>query len=459
MGIAASERAVDKIREERQVLSLCFLTDLVLFWLALKLAAIAVAPTLANVSVAALERDRLICLVLFAAASLVAGTSRTSRVTDRFDSVYYVLLALSAACVLSLALAALLPQGVRVISRRELVLGTLGGGVFLGVWRYLAAGFLIRFDALHRFFYVLGSPKEGQRIAHALKKDPTVWADARYITISALKERCRFREGKPETPFLIPEDAIIVSSELGREELVETLELCETHCRRVFLCPSQHDTVLFQHSRLLAIAGVPLLEVPSRQFSSPYLYVKRGVDVASAVLGLLLCAPILGIAAAAVGLTSRGGVFFRQERLGKDGRPIRIIKFRSMIAGAEDDPGHVRARKNDPRVTKVGRIIRRYKIDEIPQLVNVLKGDMSLIGPRPLWREFFNEHKEASLWERRLAVRPGLTSLAHVLSSSFFTPADLVRYDLIYISNLSFLTDLKVLFATARIVLSGKGGQ
>jgi len=102
--------------------------------------------------------------------------------------------------------------------------------------------------------------------------------------------------------------------------------------------------------------------------------------------------------------------------------------------------------------------LRKYRLDELPQFINVLKGDMSLIGPRPLWRDFFLQHGEESpLWERRLAVRPGLTSLSHVQGSSFSDPGDFLRYDLIYISSVSFMLDLKILVGTLRAVLSGKG--
>jgi lipopolysaccharide/colanic/teichoic acid biosynthesis glycosyltransferase len=139
-----------------------------------------------------------------------------------------------------------------------------------------------------------------------------------------------------------------------------------------------------------------------------------------------------------------------------------MYKFRSMLAGKElkDEAGHVLAREDDPRITPVGRIIRRHRIDEIPQLFNVLKGDMSLIGPRPAWREFYEINgQRIPLMEQRLAVRPGLTCLSHVLGSYSSEPEDRLTYDLLYLSTFSFITDLRILVGTIRIVLSGKGAR
>jgi lipopolysaccharide/colanic/teichoic acid biosynthesis glycosyltransferase len=169
----------------------------------------------------------------------------------------------------------------------------------------------------------------------------------------------------------------------------------------------------------------------------------------------------LGLATAiAVKASSTGGIFYLQERMGKNGRPFKIIKFRSMLAANPGNAPPKRAPEENGRITGVGKIIRKFKIDELPQLINVLKGDMSLIGPRPLWDAFPRQHGEESpLWERRLAVRPGLTSLSHVLGNSFAKPGDFLRYDLVYISSLSLLVDLKILFKTVRAVLSGRGAE
>jgi lipopolysaccharide/colanic/teichoic acid biosynthesis glycosyltransferase len=223
-----------------------------------------------------------------------------------------------------------------------------------------------------------------------------------------------------------------------------------------------HDVLVLQHHRLHAIAGIPLIEVASRQLTTPYLYVKRGIDLLVSAVGLLLAFPICLGTALAIKATSRGPILYSQDRLGKDGRPFRIYKFRSMIADVElkDETGHVLAQEDDPRVTPVGRFLRRHRIDEIPQLFNVLKGDMSLIGPRPAWREFYEANQgKIPFIEQRLAVRPGLTCLSHILGSYSSNAEDRLHYDLLYISTLSFVSDLRILVGTIRIVLSGKGAR
>jgi exopolysaccharide biosynthesis polyprenyl glycosylphosphotransferase len=188
--------------------------------------------------------------------------------------------------------------------------------------------------------------------------------------------------------------------------------------------------------------------------------VKRGLDAAAASILLLCALPLCLITAAAIKLTSPGPILYAQERVGRGGRRFMLYKFRSMLTDAEAATGPVWAKSNDPRVTPVGRFIRKHRIDEIPQLFNVLKGDMSLVGPRPERPHFHEEFcKQWPLFDRRLAVRPGLTSLSHVLGSYSSNPEDRLRYDLAYISSMSLLTDLKILISTVRVVLGAKGAQ
>jgi len=448
------------LREERQVLVLYLLTDIVVFWLALSVATLARFDTVYQIDFVLIQRDRLVCLLLFLAAATMAGVYRTSAISDRFDGVYYTLVALAATGVAEFVLTALVPVEIRVISRRELALGVVLASILLTLWHYAAARLMARFTSLRRHFYVLGEETEGRRIAREISERPIVSADAHYVSLDALREIVKRRNteaGQVAGPTL---DVIVTAPDRRRGQLADILEFCGEHCRRTFLYPTLHDTLLFHHSNLLAIAGIPLIQVGGGQLATPYLYVKRSMDLVVAAVGLLLSLPVFVATAFAIKWSSAGPLFYLQEREGKDGRAFRIIKFRSMTPPEEEAGGQVRAVRDDARVTPVGRVIRRYKIDELPQLINVLKGDMSLVGPRPLWKGFDHQNGEATpLWERRLAVRPGLTSLSHVLGSSFATPADFLRYDLVYISSLSMLTDLKVLYATIRTVLSGRGAE
>jgi len=165
--------------------------------------------------------------------------------------------------------------------------------------------------------------------------------------------------------------------------------------------------------------------------------------------------------AIAIKLDSAGPVFYLQERVGKDEKLFRVIKFRSMHEGAEKSSGPVWANKEDPRVTRIGRIMRRWRIDEVPQFINVLDGDMSLIGPRPE-RPYFVEQlsREIPLYKRRLKVRPGITGWAQVKHKYDENVEDVrkkVEYDLYYIENMSLRMDFKIFLNTIAVVLMGKG--
>jgi lipopolysaccharide/colanic/teichoic acid biosynthesis glycosyltransferase len=172
----------------------------------------------------------------------------------------------------------------------------------------------------------------------------------------------------------------------------------------------------------------------------------------------VLLLPGLALAAALVAVTSPGGVFYRQTRVGRDGRPFELWKLRTMRRGAEVETGAVLATPDDPRVTAIGRSLRAARIDEIPQLWNVLRGDMSLVGPRPE-RPEFAEGLSATVpgYALRHAARPGLTGLAQISGEYSTEPEIKLRYDLAYLNNWSFVLDLSILLRTLPVVLTRRG--
>lgn len=183
-----------------------------------------------------------------------------------------------------------------------------------------------------------------------------------------------------------------------------------------------------------------------------YLIIKRAMDISISLIGLLLFSPLTLIIMALIKLDSKGGAFFQQERVGKNGNIFNIYKFRTMIVGAEKE-GPVWPKENDARVTKVGRFLRKTYIDEFPQLLNVLKGDMSLVGPRPE-RVVFSERFNRTIpeFKKRLFVRPGITGYAQVKSGYYDFSRESIskknHYDLCYIRDSSLLRDLKIMFWT-----------
>ncbi|RAK20401.1 exopolysaccharide biosynthesis polyprenyl glycosylphosphotransferase [Anoxybacillus vitaminiphilus] len=190
-----------------------------------------------------------------------------------------------------------------------------------------------------------------------------------------------------------------------------------------------------------------------------YPYIKRFFDVLLSLLALPIAVPIIFIFAVIIKLETPGPAFFLQERVGLHGKYFKVIKLRSMGVNAEKN-GAQWAAKNDPRVTKVGAFIRKTRIDELPQLFNVLKGDMSLIGPRPerpIFTAQFNE--EIPGFIDRLQVKPGITGWAQVNGGYDITPREKLELDLYYINNMSFLLDLKIILKTIKVCITGDGAR
>jgi sugar transferase (PEP-CTERM system associated) len=190
---------------------------------------------------------------------------------------------------------------------------------------------------------------------------------------------------------------------------------------------------------------------------------QRAFSIIFSIIGLILSAPLMLLTAIAIKLESRGPVFFRQERVGKNGKIFKLIKFRSMSVDAEARSGPVWAQQNDPRVTRVGKFIRRTRIDELPQFINVLKGDMNFVGPRPE-RPFFVEQLRTVIpyyWQRH-TIAPGLTGWAQVMypyGATIEDSREKLKFDLFYIKNLSIFLDLSIIFQTIKIVLLGRGAR
>lgn len=188
-----------------------------------------------------------------------------------------------------------------------------------------------------------------------------------------------------------------------------------------------------------------------------YKALKRGLDIVLSLLGLIITSPLLLIVALAVKLDSKGPAIFKQERLGMNGKVFEMYKFRSMCVGAEHMGTGQYSFKGDSRVTKVGRIIRATSLDELPQFVNILKGDMSFIGPRPTltyhpWP--IEEYSDFQL--KRFNVRPGITGLAQINGRKAIEWNERIKYDVEYVENLSLVLDCKILFKTVLNVLMMK---
>jgi lipopolysaccharide/colanic/teichoic acid biosynthesis glycosyltransferase len=183
--------------------------------------------------------------------------------------------------------------------------------------------------------------------------------------------------------------------------------------------------------------------------------VSRALDVVLAALLLVVTAPLLALAALAIRLESRGPVFYRQRRVGRHGRPFELWKLRTMVPGAESMGAGVYVLEGDPRITRVGRLLRRFSFDELPNLVNVLRGEMAMVGPRPTVQEQVDRYTERQL--RRLEVKPGITGWAQINGRTSLPWPERIELDVWYVEQRSLRLDLRILARTARMLASGRG--
>jgi exopolysaccharide biosynthesis polyprenyl glycosylphosphotransferase len=252
-------------------------------------------------------------------------------------------------------------------------------------------------------------------------------------------------------------DRVIVASPMALRELVEDITLSGESDVRVDVVPELYEIFIGEVDSI--VADIPLMEITNR---SPQWYVsaKRLIDLLGALVLLVLLSPVLLLAAISVLVAMGRPVFFSQERVGKDMKPFSVHKFRTMVRDAEAATGPVLAGEEDPRITPLGRFFRRFRIDELPQLVNIVMGEMSFVGPRPE-RAFFVDDFVRAIpgYRERFRIKPGATGLAQVSGGYATTPERKLKYDLIYMYHQNLLMDVRIVVDTVRVVLTGRGAR
>jgi exopolysaccharide biosynthesis polyprenyl glycosylphosphotransferase len=247
------------------------------------------------------------------------------------------------------------------------------------------------------------------------------------------------------------EEILIAIEPEQQEKLPYIIDACKNTGVSYRIVPDVYDTIY----------GNTIQDVYRDLFSRGEYDLRRFIDFTGAFILMILFLPLFLLVALAIKLESRGSVLYSQIRVGKDEKPFRIFKFRSMVQDAEKKSGPVWAQKRDPRITKMGRIMRATRLDELPQLMNILKGDMSFIGPRPE-RPFFVDtfKQQIPLYTGRLSCKPGVTGWAQVrwrYDESLEDVKEKLKYDLYYVNNHSFWLDLKIFFLTISTVITVKG--
>jgi exopolysaccharide biosynthesis polyprenyl glycosylphosphotransferase len=367
-------------------------------------------------------------------------------------AVFFQLFALSAVYFLAYAKNYLFPRSVLLV---YIALDAIA----LALWRLLLDRL---FPQPRRRAVIVGTGKAASLIAEAIRRHP--WTGVEVVGLVGAKGGER-----PGLPLLGPvEDLTGIAEREQIDEVIVTPEESSWKDRiseripadwpaDLLVWPSPFETMIGR-LRFRIVGDLPLLEARMRPVEGVGAVAKRSFDIAVSAVLLVLSLPILLPAALVVAVTSRGGVLYRQQRVGKDGRPFQLWKLRTMRRGAEGATGAMLSSPGDPRVTPVGRWLRALRIDEIPQLWNVLAGDMSLVGPRPERPEFTSRFAESvSGYRLRLSARPGLTGLAQVSGDYSTEPEIKLRYDLAYLNNWSLGLDLAILLRTLPVILTRRG--
>jgi undecaprenyl-phosphate galactose phosphotransferase len=266
-------------------------------------------------------------------------------------------------------------------------------------------------------------------------------------------------------------EVIIAESDVTHNALLEIIDKAQATSANVRLVSELYN-IIPEKVLLEKYLGVPIVKMPQNYENALFTAYKRVFDVVVTAIGLILLSIPMALIALVIKLTSKGAVFYNHTRIGKDCRPFEFYKFRTMYSDADDsahrefvadliaakDSGNdVKKITNDPRITPFGRFLRKTSLDELPQLFNVLKGDMSLVGPRPCMPYELEQYQD---WHRRrLSVIPGCTGLWQVAGRSAVDFNDMVILDLFYIDNMSPLFDLRIIFRTLPVMLLAKGGH
>ncbi len=230
------------------------------------------------------------------------------------------------------------------------------------------------------------------------------------------------------------------------------IEYCYKHNKNIEILPDVAD-VIINNSKHLLLDDTSMYESRVDALTFEQRVIKRSFDIVLSGIGLIIASPFMLVEAIAIKLYDRGPVFFRQERMTEGGRVFKVIKFRTMVVDAEKNTGAVLSSKNDSRITPVGKFFRATRLDELPQLINIFVGDMSIVGPRPERESIAEEYsKELPEFRYRLKVKAGLTGLAQIMGKYNTTPKDKLTLDLVYIEQYSVWLDLKLMFQTLKVL-------
>ncbi len=351
------------------------------------------------------------------------------------------------------------------VGRSMIIIQAVTFSILVASWRFAFSAISLP-QRLQKRLLIIGAGKAGRHLLNSIRNRPACgfevvgFVDDDETKVGTVVDDLRVMGNSSQLPALIREQqismAVVAVTREKSSQLINNLIAVSWNDCSLMDMPSIYE---FLTGKLPTdhISDNWIFEWNINTTKIYYRRLKRIIDVMLAVLFLTVTSPILILTALAIKLDSRGPVFFRQERLGQKGRTFKILKFRTMVENAERC-GPLWTTDNDPRVTRVGRFVRKLRLDELPQLINILKGQMSFIGPRPLAYDSIMDN--IRYYQHRLLVKPGITGWAQVMypeGLALDTTPEKLKYDLYYIKNIGFLLDLAILLKTVRTVLFGRG--
>jgi len=378
---------------------------------------------------------------------------------SRIDLFYAILSAVSISTVIATSLSYLTRQGERELTRGLILYNWVLATLFITLGRLLVGLLQRNVQSRHPDRMVLVGTGEVARMIHQ-KTIHSPHLGYRVIGFVDGHEGDGEISGVPilgsqaDLARILAEhqvsDVVIALPEATHDQLLDIISVCETHHASVRIFPDLFQ-IIASELTIGDLDGLPLLAVRDVALRGWRLSLKRAMDIVVSAVGLTVLSPFMLLTALLIKLTSKGPVFYAQERVGLDGKPFAMLKFRSMRVGAEDDTGPVWASQDDPRRTPLGAFLRKTSIDELPQLINVLLGDMSLVGPRPERPVFVEQFKQVvPRYMERHQEKAGMTGWAQVNGLRGDTSiVERTKYDLYYIENWSLLFDIKILLRTA----------
>ena len=320
------------------------------------------------------------------------------------------------------------------------------------IWTLIGARIFFKIYPQKKTLLIFSTPRDKRRFGTVAGKP----MERLYKITKELEFNGTFSEIKDR---ITDYDAVFVAG-VNSECRDEILKYCEETDMSGFFLPRIGDAIM-KGAKHIPSFDSPVLHVERKVLNAEYAFANRIFDIVSSAIGLILMSPVLLITALCIKLYDGGPVFYRQVRLTKNGREFKILKFRSMRVDAEKDGvARLSSGENDDRITPVGRWVRKCRLDEFPQLWNILKGDMSVVGPRPERPEIAEQYYETMPeFKQRLQVTAGLTGYAQVYGKYNTDPYEKLEFDLMYINSMNFLTDIRLCFATFGVLFSSESTE